>query len=453
MCSDVAIRAEGIEKIFPIYTKPHHRLLEMLSPVGRRYRKDFHALKGIDLEIRKGHAVGIVGRNGSGKSTLLQIICGTLAPTAGRVDVTGRLAALLELGAGFNLEFTGLENVFLNATILGLERREIEARLDDILAFADIGDFIHQPVKNYSSGMFVRLAFAVAINVTPEILVVDEALSVGDEAFQRKCFARIEALRQRGTTLLFVSHSAGTVIDLCDRALWLDEGELMADGSAREVVAQYQRFAHASDDRKAELRRQLRERRSTGISAAGLLPEPAVSTSGVPASIPAPQGPEDGFDPGLVSSATTAYENRGAEILEPRVETLDGRKVNLLVTGRRYRYRYDVAFERSAAGVRFGMMVRTLTGSEVGGAASPPPSEALPLIDRGNRIEVCFEFECRMLPGVYFFNAGVLGREGEEEIYLDRRLDLLMVRVQPFPRMQATGVVDLGIVCTLQQAP
>ncbi|MFN3703329.1 ABC transporter ATP-binding protein [Thermomonas sp.] len=453
MCSDVVIRAEGIEKIFPIYTKPHHRLLEMLSPVGRRYRKDFHALKGIDLEIRKGHAVGIVGRNGSGKSTLLQIICGTLAPTAGRVDVTGRLAALLELGAGFNLEFTGLENVFLNATILGLERREIEARLDDILAFADIGDFIHQPVKNYSSGMFVRLAFAVAINVTPEILVVDEALSVGDEAFQRKCFARIEALRQRGTTLLFVSHSAGTVIDLCDRALWLDEGELMADGSAREVVAQYQRFAHASDDRKAELRRQLRERRSTGISAAGLLPEPAVSTSGVPASIPAPQGPEDGFDPGLVSSATTAYENRGAEILEPRVETLDGRKVNLLVTGRRYRYRYDVAFERSAAGVRFGMMVRTLTGSEVGGAASPPPSEALPLIDRGNRIEVCFEFECRMLPGVYFFNAGVLGREGEEEIYLDRRLDLLMVRVQPFPRMQATGVVDLGIVCTLQQAP
>ena len=241
MSSDVAIRIQGVSKVYPVYARPHHRLLEMLWPRGAngRFRDEFHALKKIDLEIRKGHTVGIVGRNGSGKSTLLQIICGTLTPTTGSVEVAGRLAALLELGAGFNPEFSGLENVYLNATILGLHRDEIDRRLDEILAFADIGDFINQPVRSYSSGMYVRLAFAVAINVTPDILVVDEALSVGDEAFQRKCFARIEKIRAEGATVLFVSHSAGTVVDLGDHAVLLDGGEMLTQGMPKRVVSLY----------------------------------------------------------------------------------------------------------------------------------------------------------------------------------------------------------------------
>ncbi|WP_334130724.1 ABC transporter ATP-binding protein [Silanimonas lenta] len=449
MSSESVIRVRALGKTYAMYARPHYRLFELLFGTwGGRWRRDHHALHDVSFEVRRGETVGIVGSNGSGKSTLLQILCGTLAPTAGTVEVSGRVAALLELGAGFNPEFTGRENVFLNGTVLGLTREEVAARFDAIAAFADIGDFIDEPVRTYSSGMYVRLAFAVAIHVEPDILIVDEALSVGDEAFQRKCFARIEQLRERGVTILFVSHSAGTVVDLCDRAVWLDQGQLLADGPAREVVAQYQRFAHASEERKQALRREMREcpggattlnedRLSQGIS---VLPEVV------------PSGPDDGFDPGLVAPVTAVYENRGACILEPRIETLDGRRVNLLVSGRRYRYRYAVEFERSVAGVRFGMMVRTMTGSEVGGAASSTTEDAISLVSRGSRIEVGFEFDCRMLPGVYFFNAGVLGRDEEGEQYLDRRIDLLMVRVQPMPALRATGVVDLGIACSIHEA-
>ena len=228
MSSELAIRVDDVSKAFAIYDKPHHRLLQQLFPnAGRSWHREFHALRNIAFDVRRGETVGIVGRNGSGKSTLLQIICGTLTPSAGRVEVNGRIAALLELGAGFNPEFSGRENVFLNATVLGLQRSEIEQRFDAIAAFADIGEFMDQPVKSYSSGMYVRLAFAVAINVTPDILIVDEALAVGDEAFQRKCHARIERLRNDGATILFVSHSAGMVIELCNRAVLLGCGGLL----------------------------------------------------------------------------------------------------------------------------------------------------------------------------------------------------------------------------------
>src|SRR5690348_2740583 len=219
---DFSIRVDRLSKRYEIYAQPAHRLKQMILPRAQRamrrsartYFKEFWALRDVSFDVRRGETVGIVGRNGSGKSTLLQMICGTLHPTAGRISVGGRIAALLELGAGFNPEFTGRENVYLNAAVIGLSREEIDARFDDIAAFADIGDFMEQPVKTYSSGMYVRLAFAVAINVDPEILVVDEALAVGDELFQRKCFARIDAIRSKGATILFVSHSANAVVEL-----------------------------------------------------------------------------------------------------------------------------------------------------------------------------------------------------------------------------------------------
>src|SRR5262245_22220073 len=212
MCSDdVAIRIRDVDKHYLIFARPEDRLKQMLVPrlqrlacrAQSRYYRDFAALTGVSFDIKRGETVGIVGRNGSGKSTLLQIVCGTLRPTHGTVEVNGRIAALLELGAGFNPEFTGRENVYLNAAILGLSRAEIDERFQSIADFADIGEFIEQPVKTYSSGMYVRLAFATAINVDPDILVVDEALAVGDEAFQRKCYARIEAIKEKGGTILF----------------------------------------------------------------------------------------------------------------------------------------------------------------------------------------------------------------------------------------------------------
>ncbi|MDX8377458.1 MAG: ABC transporter ATP-binding protein, partial [Mariprofundales bacterium] len=212
--SDIAIRVQNICKYYQIYSNPQDRLKQSLWRGRKQFYREFKALDDVSFEVKKGETVGIIGRNGSGKSTLLQIICGTLAPTSGDVEVNGRVAALLELGSGFNPEFTGRENVYMNATILGLSKKEIDARFDDIVAFADIGEFIEQPVKTYSSGMMMRLAFAVAINVKPDVLIIDEALSVGDVAFQRKCFGKIEEIRDAGATIMFVSHSEGSIVNL-----------------------------------------------------------------------------------------------------------------------------------------------------------------------------------------------------------------------------------------------
>ena len=241
MSSEAAIEACDAGKCYALYERPSDRLRQLLWGrwSGRSYHRDFWALKDISFRVAPGEVVGIVGRNGAGKSTLLQLVCGTLQATTGSLAVRGRVAALLELGAGFNPDFTGLENIFINGAILGLQRSDIEARLDDILAFADIGNFIHQPVKTYSSGMFMRLAFSVATSVDPEILVIDEALSVGDGAFARKSFERIMGLREAGKTILFCSHSMYQVEALCSRALWIEGGRLQMDGSAAEVTSAY----------------------------------------------------------------------------------------------------------------------------------------------------------------------------------------------------------------------
>lgn len=252
---DIAISIRNLSKCYHIYATPRDRLKQFLLPRLRRllrlpsarYYDEFWATKDVSFDVRRGETVGIIGRNGSGKSTLLQIICGTLTPTAGEVETQGRVAALLELGSGFNPEFTGRENVYLNGTVLGLTREEIDERMPTILAFADIGAFVDQPVKTYSSGMFVRLAFAVVAHVDPEILIVDEALSVGDAFFQSKCAALMRSLIKRGTTVLFVSHDTHSVKSLCDKAILLDAGSIVAMGDTSEVVeAYYSRLVAAS---------------------------------------------------------------------------------------------------------------------------------------------------------------------------------------------------------------
>lgn len=244
--SELAIQVTGVSKCYQVYDRPHDRVKQAVLPRARavfgmdprRYYKEFWALREVSFEVRRGDTVGIIGRNGSGKSTLLQMICGTLAPSSGEIKVQGRVAALLELGAGFNPEFTGRENVFLSATILGLTREEIEQRYERILAFADIGDFIDQPVKVYSSGMYVRLAFAVIAHVDADVLVIDEALAVGDAVFVQKCMRFLRAFRERGT-LLFVSHDTGSVLSFCQSAIWLDKGGVRAQGDAQSTTQAY----------------------------------------------------------------------------------------------------------------------------------------------------------------------------------------------------------------------
>ena len=243
MSEEVAISLSNVSKCFKRYDRPMDRLKEILIP-RKSYSNDFFALRDINLEVYKGQSVGIVGRNGSGKSTLLQIIAGTLTATSGNVRVNGRVSALLELGSGFNLDFTGRQNVFFNGRILGLSQEEIENKFDDIAAFADIGDFIDQPVKTYSSGMFVRLAFAVAVNVEPDILIVDEALAVGDGIFVHKCMAKIRDFQDLGGTILFVSHDLSSVSRLCSQSVWINHGSILEQGIPTDISKLYQAWVY-----------------------------------------------------------------------------------------------------------------------------------------------------------------------------------------------------------------
>jgi len=448
MSSETSISVTALSKSFPVYEKPHHRLLQMLSARSAKHRwfREFHALKNINFEIHKGETVGIVGRNGSGKSTLLQLLCGTLTPSAGTIEVNGRIAALLELGAGFNPDFTGRENVFLNGTVLGLTRREIEDRFDEITAFADIGEFIDQPVKSYSSGMYVRLAFAVAIHVQPDILVVDEALSVGDEAFQRKCFARIEKIRDDGATVLFVSHAASTVIELCNRAIMLDHGEILSIGTPKAVVSRYQKMLYAPADRVASIReRFLHEVANTlptvrgADSDTGEQDRPATSMHVVDTLS------DSHFDPGLVSQSTVRFASHGAHIEDPHLETTSGQRVNVLRAGGEFVYTYIAHFQRTATAVRFGMLIKTISGVELGGGISSTQMDSIDVIEAGTAVRVRFRFCCLLAPGTYFMNAGIRGRIEEEETFLDRLIDAALFRVSPDPERLATGFVDFHI--------
>src|SRR4029450_13661999 len=237
-----ALRVEGVSKRYRIYERPNDRLKEMLTRGRWKRHQEFWALKDVSFEVEAGTTTGIVGPNGSGKSTLLQIITGTLEPTHGSVSLEGRVAALLELGAGFNPEFTGIENVFMNAALMGLSRAETEQLLPEIASFAEIGDFLYQPLKTYSSGMYIRLAFAAAIAVSPQILIIDEALAVGDAVFQHRCTRRIKEMQENGTTILFVSHDPGAIRALCTRAILLNEGRIEADGSPLSVLNRYQKI-------------------------------------------------------------------------------------------------------------------------------------------------------------------------------------------------------------------
>ena len=247
---DYAIRVKDISKMYKLFDRNRDRLLDALGVTKKHLYKEHYALHHLSFDIKKGETVGIIGTNGAGKSTILKIITGVLSPTEGEVEINGRISALLELGAGFNPEYNGIENIYLNGTIMGFTKEEIDKRLDDILEFADIGDFVYQPVKSYSSGMFVRLAFAVAINIDPEILIVDEALSVGDVFFQAKCYKKFEDFKKEGKTILFVSHDLGSISRYCDRVILLNKGEKMEEGSPKKVINLYKRLITTSSKEK-----------------------------------------------------------------------------------------------------------------------------------------------------------------------------------------------------------
>jgi lipopolysaccharide transport system ATP-binding protein len=438
MSSNFAISVNALSKCYHIYSTPRDRLLQMLSPSSKTRYQEFWAVRDVTFQIAKGETVGIVGRNGSGKSTLLQMICGTLNPSSGSIETHGRIAALLELGSGFNPEFTGRENVYLNASILGLSKEETDARFDDIAAFADIGAFIEQPVKSYSSGMMVRLAFSVAINVDPEILIVDEALSVGDEVFQRKCFSRIEAIKRNGATILFVSHSGSTIVELCDRVVLMDSGENLAVGLPKTIVAKYQRLIYAPDDKRAELRAELKNAAAQQIG----VHEDNSDSLAASATKAKESRPLEFFDENLISNSVIHYESQGALIENPQIHTLSGSQVNNLIGRTKYRYSYQVHFTRAATQVRFGMVIKTVSGFSLGGAVSAPSSKMIPYVAANSTISVTFDLQCNLNPGAYFLNAGAFGMGDGEETVLHRLVDALVFRVSPPDENISTEVID-----------
>ena len=400
MSSEIAIKAENLSKSYQIYEKPHDRLKQSILPRlfqlfgkgNKQYFREFSALKDVSFEIKRGETVGIIGRNGSGKSTLLQIICGTLNPTQGNIQLNGRVAALLELGAGFNPEFTGKENIFTNGALLGLSRDEIEKKFDAILAFADIGLFIDQPVKTYSSGMFVRLAFAIAANLEPDVLIIDEALAVGDMAFQAKCMARIRALMDGGTTVLFVSHDLGSVRNICQRVIWLKDGQLISFGDPKTIVDSYVR----------EMNEELNQSIGTQESLKGDLSETDSSSNSQSTSINIDM-PSIPFAQGC-----KRYGNGKAVITDVLLFDLEERILEIMDLHTEFRIRAKIVCKESIAMPVLGFSFRDLKGNQIIGGLNTNFSHAmLPSFLAGEEYIVEIKGKNCLAQGVYTLTVGL----------------------------------------------
>lgn len=398
-----AISVRGLSKVYRIYDRPADRLKQILRRGGRHYGREVWALNDVSFEVRRGETVGLIGRNGSGKSTLLQVIAGTLAPSAGEVEVNGRVAALLELGSGFNPEFSGRENVLLNGAVLGLSREDMEQRFDSIAAFADIGDFIEQPVKLYSSGMLVRLAFAVQAHIDPEVLIVDEALAVGDMYFQTKCMARIAELRRRGTSILLVTHSLGTVKALCSRAVLLDGGRLVAEGHPDPVCDRYVSMV-MSGSRPASVE-------TDAPPAPALLPE------------------RSALQPPFAERLTERFGTGAARYVDCQVFQ-DGREVASVVHGRECEVHALLRFERDVDEPgEVGVVVRTLDGLDLFAANSWLQGRTFAAQPKGRLVRLVFRFRVVLAPGIYTVTLGYrVPVQGE---YVDKAFNALAFTVDP----------------------
>jgi len=409
-----ALRVESISKQYRIYNRPSDRLKETVTRGRWKAHREFWALKDISFEVEAGTTTGIIGPNGSGKSTLLQIITGTLEPTHGRVWLEGRVAALLELGAGFNAEFTGIENIFMNASLLGLSRAETEALLPEIASFAEIGDFIYQPLKTYSSGMYVRLAFAVAIAVSPQILIIDEALSVGDAVFQHRCTRRIKEMQENGTTILFVSHDPGAMRALCSRAILLNQGRMEADGPPAEVLARYQKVIMAQEAAYAQAEL-VREK-----------PQPATEE------IDAPQ-------------FTYRHGNGSAEILKVELVDVSQEQAAIVESGQLVHLRMHVVFNEDVIDPVYGFIIRNRHGIHLYGTNTRVQGITSGLIKSGSRAETTFSFNCWLAPDLYSISIAVHSPQAVSFDWLDGALFFRVISAIPIE-----GVANLNATATTQ---
>ncbi len=416
MTDETIIKVDHVEKMYKLYEKPSDRMKEALGFSRKKRYKEHYALNGVSFEVKKGETVGIIGTNGSGKSTMLKIITGVLNPTAGDVEIKGRISALLELGAGFNSEYTGIENIYLNGTMTGFSKEEIDERLDDILAFADIGDFVNQPVKTYSSGMLVRLAFAVSINIDPEILIVDEALSVGDVFFQAKCFKKFEDFKKEGKTILFVSHDLSSVQKYCDRVILLNKGNKLAEGSARDMINLYKKVLvnHLEDTTLSNADNPALEKKGQEVEA---LAEKAKSGTGLW---------RDNYDinPNLIE-----YGNKEAEIIDFAVIDEEGLFASSIEKGADFTIKSKVLFHQDIQNPIFTLTFKDIHGTAITGTNTMYEKVDVGVAKEGEIYVASFTQNMNLQGGEYLISMSCTGYANGEFTVYHRLYDVLNITV------------------------
>jgi len=417
--SEIAISVNNVSKLYKLYDKPMDRLKESLGLSRKKQYTEHYALKDVEFKVKRGETVGIIGTNGSGKSTILKIITGVLNPTKGNVDINGRISALLELGAGFNMEYSGLENVYLNGTMIGFTREEIDRKLDDILKFADIGEFIHQPVKTYSSGMFVRLAFAVAINIEPEILIVDEALSVGDVFFQAKCYKKFEEFKKMGKTILFVSHDLGSISKYCDRVILLNKGAKMSEGRPKEIVDIYKKILVNQIDDDGNLVTRTEEELKNAVWKDSLTLNPQIL--------------EYGNNKALISDFAVVDEN---QII-----------TNNLLKNKKFTVKVKIKFLETIQDPIIAFTIKDLKGTEITGTNTMYEKISM-TAKAGSEHVVTFEQLMNLQGGEYLLSLGCTGYESNDFVVYHRLYDVCNMTV--ISDKNTVGYYDMNSTVVVQ---
>lgn len=408
----LAIEVDNVQKIYKLYDKPSDRLKEAFGFGKKTKHKLHYALKGVSMKIYQGETVGIIGTNGSGKSTILKIITGVLNPTSGRVLVNGRISALLELGAGFNMEYNGIENVYLNGTMMGFSEKEIEAKLPEILSFADIGDYVYQPVKTYSSGMFVRLAFAVAINIDPEILIVDEALSVGDVFFQAKCYRKFEEFKKKGKTILFVSHDLSAISKYCDRAILLNQGVKLGEGSPKDMIDAYKQVLVGQY-----------ETPKAGVDVPDL-----TADGDVRAALDKQKKKQEAARMG-VNPETLEYGTKQAEIVSYYITDKNDVQTTAILKGDEFTMHMKVKIGQDLPAPIFAFSIKNIKGVEITGTNTMFEKTFLESVKAGQLLEITFRQKMRLQGGDYLISLGVTGYEKDTFKVYHRLYDVLNITV------------------------
>ena len=435
MAEDIAISVNDVSKMYKLYDNPMDRLKESLGLSRKKKYKEHYALNHVSFQVHKGETVGIIGTNGSGKSTILKIITGVLSPTGGEVSVNGRISALLELGAGFNGEYSGLENVYLNGSMIGFSREEIDAKLQSILDFADIGEFIHQPVKTYSSGMFVRLAFAVAINIDPEILIVDEALSVGDVFFQAKCYRKFEEFKEMGKTILFVSHDLSSIGKYCDRVVLLNKGEKLAEGGAKEMVNLYRRVrVNQYDDADREDGAENAEAGQDGQLTDG--------TAGENVSKKEHAGGGRAMKDSLnLNPKVLEYGSKLGEIVDFAIRDDTGMITNVIEKGKEFSVQMKVRFQADVNDPIFAFTLKDLKGTEITGTNTMYEHTPVKPQKAGDVREITFKQIMPLEAGEYMLCLGCTGYKDGDFTVFHRLYDVCNLTV--ITDKKAVGYFDM----------